>query len=224
MISWPCLVALVLIVLPWGIRNNQQFGKFKFTTTHGGYTLLLGNNPVFYAEVVNQPWGTVWQGDSLDRWQQRVDSDFEAANPGKQNELERDTWMYRRAIDNISSDLPSFFRSCGLRFLRFWNVFPLSPSLRGTSSTIVWGIGLFYSFIGCGLALGLFRILKHGCCQKWIAPILLLIAFTAVHLFFWSNMRMRAPLVPAIALISILGWSQIFERKTEPVPSVDRVA
>ena len=33
--------------------------------------------------------------------------------------------------------------------------------------------------------------------------------FTAVHLFYWSNMRMRAPIIPLIALVAarfLGGW------------------
>ena len=45
-------VALVgvaaIVVSPWVIRNQRVFGKPIVTTTHGGYTLLLGNNPSFY--------------------------------------------------------------------------------------------------------------------------------------------------------------------------------
>ena len=48
--AFPAAFALgVLLVLsPWAIRNQLQFGRPIVTTTHGGYTLLLANNPEFY--------------------------------------------------------------------------------------------------------------------------------------------------------------------------------
>ncbi|MEQ9066744.1 MAG: hypothetical protein RLO18_08475, partial [Gimesia chilikensis] len=45
--------------------------------------------------------------------------------------------------------------------------------------------------------------------RNWSPLIWLLVSFTIVHLFYWTNMRMRAPLVPAIALLSVFGWSHL---------------
>ena len=43
---------VVLIILsPWVYRNYQLFDKPVFATTHGGYTLLLGNNPLYYQQL-----------------------------------------------------------------------------------------------------------------------------------------------------------------------------
>ena len=61
------IAAAVLIVLsPWMIRNFVQFGEPIWTTTHGGYTLALANNPVYYREVLDGPPGRVWTGH--DQW------------------------------------------------------------------------------------------------------------------------------------------------------------
>ncbi|MFX9077435.1 hypothetical protein ABTN32_20465, partial [Acinetobacter baumannii] len=53
-------IGTILTVSPWLVRNWLVFGVPILTTTHGGYTLLLGNNSVFTQDVVQQPWGTVW--------------------------------------------------------------------------------------------------------------------------------------------------------------------
>lgn len=66
-----------LVVAPWLIRNWFVFGVPILTTTHGGYTLLLANNPVFNREVVQQPWGTVWEEASLLAWQSNLESQVE---------------------------------------------------------------------------------------------------------------------------------------------------
>ncbi len=39
-----CLGVLVCVV-PWAMRNQALLGKPIWATTHGGYTLLLANNP-----------------------------------------------------------------------------------------------------------------------------------------------------------------------------------
>ena len=45
--GWPTSRHFVAaaVISPWAIRNYRVFGKPIVTTTHGGYTLLLGNNP-----------------------------------------------------------------------------------------------------------------------------------------------------------------------------------
>ena len=52
-------------------------------------------------------------------------------------------------------------------------------------------------------------------------PLLLILNFTLVHLFYWSNMRMRAPLVPLIALVAARGIAGLFRlvNRRRPDPS-----
>ena len=58
-------VAAALVLAPWAVRNQLQFGRPIVTTTHGGYTLLLGNNPYFYEHLRSAPWGSVWLAGKL---------------------------------------------------------------------------------------------------------------------------------------------------------------
>ena len=52
-----CIVAFVIASMAfpsiWAARNHQVFGRWIFTTTHGGYTHRLAYNEVFYDEVVS---------------------------------------------------------------------------------------------------------------------------------------------------------------------------
>ena len=42
---------ILLTLIPWIYRNYQLFDKPILATTHGGYTLLLGNNPLYYQQL-----------------------------------------------------------------------------------------------------------------------------------------------------------------------------
>src|SRR5581483_12505023 len=42
------LAGMAVVLAPWAIRNEIELGRPVITTTHGGYTLLLGNNAYFY--------------------------------------------------------------------------------------------------------------------------------------------------------------------------------
>ena len=52
----PCTVSsagFLLAISPWVTRNFVEFQTFIPATTHGGYTLALGNNPDYYRDVIN---------------------------------------------------------------------------------------------------------------------------------------------------------------------------
>ena len=198
---------IMLAVSPWLIRNLIVFHAPILSTTHGGYTLLLGNNPVFYDEVVQKPWGTVWSGKSLNTWQQSLEDQISQEVPPLKTEQERDRWMYQRAKHNIAEQPDLFVSACILRFKRFWNLSPLTNSTLLSTPLVNWGIAGYYSVILIGCFGGILMAIWNRE-QKWEPLIWLILSFTLVHLFYWTNMRMRAPLVPAIALLSVYGWSQ----------------
>jgi len=196
-------VAMVT-VSPWVVRNWIVFDRPIVMTTHGGYTLLLGNNPVFYDEVVRKKWGTVWDGESLNRWQRSLETAMQNADPPPQTEPQRDRWHFQRAVENISADPAGFFSACWLRLRRFWNVVPLTDAGENLPGVLRWAIGAFYTLITAGMLLGLVR-LRRSEWRRWWPIVVLIVSFTAVHLLYWSNMRMRAPLIPVIALLAVRG-------------------
>lgn len=198
---------ILIAVSPWLIRNLVVFHAPILTTTHGGYTLLLGNNPVFYQEVVQQPWGTLWSGESLDAWQKSLKRDLETTVPPVKSEQERDQWMYQRAKANIAAAPSLFVQSCLLRLRRFWNFSPQNSALVESRPLIGWVITGYYFLILTG-ALGGCLLLIWKRESAWEPLFWLVVSFTVVHIFYWTNMRMRAPLVPAIALLSVYGWSK----------------
>ncbi|QDT30085.1 hypothetical protein Enr10x_54450 [Gimesia panareensis] len=201
---------IVLAVSPWLIRNLVVFRAPILTTTHGGYTVLLGNNPVFYKEVVQQPWGVVWSGESLDAWQKSLETDIAQVSPPLETEQERDRWMYQRARNNIAAQPHVFVQACLQRLMRFWNIAPLASAGVTQSRSLVWGVASYYFVVLLGGYWGLILVIWKSE-RNWSPLIWLLVSFTIVHLFYWTNMRMRAPLVPAIALLSVFGWSHLLQ-------------
>ena len=61
---------------PWAWRNSRVFGEPIVTTTHGGYTLALANNPIYYDEVLNGPPGAVWSGRAQFDWFAKVNTEM----------------------------------------------------------------------------------------------------------------------------------------------------
>lgn len=206
--GWLVVAAAAIVLLPWGVRNWLQFGRPILMTTHGGYTLLLGNNPQFVREVVDQPWGSVWDGThggGQQAWVESIDRQMDEA--GVTGELARDRWMRDRALDNIAADPSAFVRSCWLRLRRFWGLMPI----EGASDQSRWvrrGIGAFYAFTFAGVIAGALHIVRHWSVH-WMPSLLMIAGFMGVHLVYWTNIRMRAPIVPILAVLAALGWCRL---------------
>lgn len=239
LVCWlPICVGTVLVVLPWLVRNWVVLQSPILMTTHGGYTILLGNNVAFYEEVVRQPWGTVWDGSrgpGQEVWAEQLNQELDAL--GLVTEVERDREMSRRAWQTIYAHPDDFLRSCLLRLVRFWHVVPQGPAAEGLPKPLLWLVGGFYSLLWVLLLTGCWRLIKSSSLETradssrtsqrspvdrldrsgnllachpsrlmdWVPVLLLIVAFTAVHVLYWSNARMRAPVVPAIALLAGLA-------------------
>jgi len=202
-------VATALVAFPWVARNQIVMGRPILTTTHGGYTLLLGHNP-FYAEAVaDKPWGTVWDSARDERWTGWIETELTAAGIPLERvspdaELARDRWMTSQGWDYVRSN-PGESLRCSLTLLgRMWNVTPFATKDRALPTGTRRAIGGFYLAVFAALAVGLWGFWRESSGRWW--PVVLLIAsFSAVHTLYWADMRMRAPLVPAIALLAARG-------------------
>jgi 4-amino-4-deoxy-L-arabinose transferase-like glycosyltransferase len=213
---------LVLVVAPWVIRNAAVMGRPIITTTHGGYTLLLAHNPAYTRAVVEQPWGAVWEGQKQADWVAEVEAEMARENPPIDSthlspvvEVARDQWMNRIAWNYIR-DQPVIAVRAGLTLLgRMWNVVPL-PTDRTTRSTAArLAIGALYSALFLAVLIGFARN-RRGDWSIWGSVLILIAGFTAVHSLYWADMRMRTPLVPAIALLAAACFAAGNGLKNEP--------
>lgn len=202
------VLGLLLAVTPWVARNAISMGQPILTTTHGGYTLLLPHNPVYTQEVIESETGNAWNGESLTAWQNELEREMSLESPpiGYRQEtpaieLARDRWMSRRAWHYIC-ERPVIACRAGLTLLRrFWGIAPSTAEAQPITAVARWSIGAFYSVQFALMLVGLYRLRRNDW-SAWWPLAALLISFTVVHALYWADMRMRAPIVPAIALFA----------------------
>jgi len=183
------------VMAPWALRNAVVLGEPVWTTTHGGYTLALANNPVYYAEVLDGPPGAVWEGPNQRAWW-----DETARATAGMSEPRADRTLSRRGLAMLSGRPASFARASAARLGRFWGIAPAAAvyPLPLRLAAACWTAPLWVA-----LVLGLGRRPSW----EWprIAAPAAVVAMTVVHTFYWTDMRMRAPIMPAIALIAAGG-------------------
>ena len=204
---------------PWTIRNQLQFGRPIITTTHGGYTLRLANNPEFYDWLRHGSWGSVWQAEQFNAdWDRRRPSD----------ELSADRQAYDEAWQTIRAQPGMFLYACAVRVGRFWSPLPhqvaANESLLGRLSR--YAVALWYVAEFALAIFGIWRVsrfsrppicsssfpLSHRALKcpalspsAWHWGLLLVLCLMAGHAVYWTDMRMRAPIMPVVAIIAAAG-------------------
>ena len=85
----------VLVLPARGRRQLSAVGRPIVTTTHGGYTLLLANNPYFYQHLRREPWGSVWDAREGRVPSMRPDTATPPSLSGRElSEIESDRSLY----------------------------------------------------------------------------------------------------------------------------------
>ena len=198
-------VATALAAVPvaiWTVRNAVSVGTATPLTTHGGYTLALGNNEAFYDDILDQPWGTTWT-DGQQRW---IGREQEAmAELGLVTEGQRDRFHRERAVQTITRRPSEFIAACWLRFRRFWAPTPVSPQ---PSPIVAVVLIAYYGGLYLFAIVGSLRLLARD--RRFALMLLAPIAvFAGVHLLYWANARMRLPIEPFLAVLAVSAIPKI---------------
>lgn len=197
------LAAAVAILAPWGVRNAIRFGRPVITTTHGGFTLLLANNPHFYRHMRRSP---------LEPWDsERFNREVETSRLGatESGELAHDRREYAEAWQNIRAVPAQFMSAVAYRELRLWGVYPMPlPHESWAAEKLRYLIGFCYAAEFALAFAGLWSLGRKTVTSSWLFGLLLAACFSTVHALYWTDLRMRAPLVPAIACFAAagVGW------------------
>ncbi len=213
---------VVIAVGGWTWRNVQTMGDPIWATSHGGYTLLLSNNESFYQYLRTGSWGVAWDaGPFLEAYSHRYDgdpneaafwnrdwSDFQPSaadaidprSPDQISENDDDRRCYLAARATIDRHPKTFLWSCVVRVGRLWSPMPHYSPSRGWLKVIM--VGVYYLAMYVAVVLMLWRLGRTVFQPKWWAVWTLAITLSGVHAVYWTNIRMRAPIVPVIGLLA----------------------
>ena len=191
-----CLGVLVCLV-PWTLRNYSVFGKPIWATTHGGYTLLLANNPALYRHFAAGGPSRAWEAEEFqEAWSARI-----ALEAPSLNEVDKDQLAYRAARSTMARYPRIFVLSCIYRAGWLWALWPHDGAI-GASELL---IGVWYAVIFWFAYIGLQQVRYARSYRSWLIGLTLVFSLTAVHSIYWSNMRMRAPAMPVVILLATVG-------------------
>jgi hypothetical protein len=214
-------ITAAMVMSPWVIRNQREFGKPIVTTTHGGYTLWLGNNVSFYDWLRNShselPWdvdrdrtGPHRQKEALMRVNILFASLDDLSDENIKEELSGDLFERRIALKTIERDPSGFALACRFRIGQLWSPLPNKLTLDESTGRMLlrYATAAWYCGVYVLVAVGVWRLRWKLLARPWIWGVLLCLTFTAVHTFYWSNLRMRAPLMPFVAIVAAVGLAR----------------
>lgn len=220
-----CLAIAAVVIAPWMWRNKVDLGTAVVTTTHGGYTLALGNNTSFYEHLAS---GAAWQtpfDSGTSNLRQDIRSAWRRGTTSAHWEIEYDHAAYLVALDAMRDNPGMFASSCVYRLWRLWSplAMQLSPDESRGVRAVRYAVAIWYVAV-FGLAVIGARQLGWRLWQPpWLWGVLLCLSFTLVHTFYWSDMRMRAPLMPVVAMFAAGGcalvWNRVRQRANPPAQS-----
>lgn len=180
---------ILIILLPWAIRNQLVAGKFTFTTLWVGASLYDGLHP----GATGDSDMTFFETDGL---------------AGRLSEAEVDGEYRRRAWSFVAANPWRALELAWVKQSRYWNIVPNYPEFRRW--WILLPAGLSTLLLYCGTLLELwFRPRNVLALLLCLVPIL---EFALIHLLFVGSMRYRLPAEFPLAVIAASGWLQLYGR------------
>lgn len=196
-------VMFVVGLCPWIVRNYLQFQTIIPATTHGGYTLALGNNPDFYRDVINGKDEFPWDGVSLDRWQQRTLEEAKGSGTDILKETELDAWYSEYAKASMKENPSAAFKATRLRLRRFWAL----STAESRNSLVTTCLSAWYGVLWMGLVMPVIVSYRMKLTIPERMCVLCVMAFVLMHTVYWTDTRMRTPVMPMLILLSVMGWN-----------------
>ena len=141
------------------------------------------------------------------------------------DEPAQDAWYYQQAVAAIRAEPRSFLKATALRLQRFW-----ATSAAGTQSFPLMNlaVSLWYCLLWIGLVL---QVIGCWFCRKSKQSVssaelwLVVLSFLLMHSVYWTDTRMRAPVMPILCVLSVAGWNvaadfarSLLHRRIDPLP------
>lgn len=209
------LVAMTMTI--WMTRNFVAVGHPVWATTHGGYTLLLANNPDVFDHLHDgrriEDWnpqaffdayGHRYAGDPTTEefWRKDWSSAGPPTYPDGAGEVNDDRYVGAAAKATIAREPIKFAWACLCRCKFLWTPFPATVATGSAAKSNL--IGAYYLFVYLAVMIGAWRWQTKSV-VAWYPIATMVLTLTLVHAVYWSNMRMRAPAMPLLAVVGAAG-------------------
>ena len=212
LISAIVLLALVIAMAPWWIRNATVTGHFVPTTLQVGVSLADGLNSRADGSSNLAP-----VGELEARERRRLLG--EQLGPGE-IEYRLDQYLRRTALDWAAANPRAALRLAAIKVSRMWNIWPNEPMFRSLPLRLT----VMASYVPI-LVLGLlgawqFRFLGFPVVLAWLPAVY----FTLVHAVFVGSIRYREPAMLALMVLAAAELVRLSQKRFRPIGAQTRPA
>ena len=214
------LAGILLIILPFSLRNYVITGHFSLPFGNGGFNFYVGNHPgaegtyTYLRGISNSPAGQIKSSVI----QARRELGSEVGLP------QASAYWFRRGIDFIKDYPFEYLVLLGRKFLLFWNAREIGQNIDYNFSRRfapllrlpLFSFGVVAPFAWLGFVLAL-----RGKRPGITLPVLFVFAYMGSVIFFFVSARYRLPAVPFIIIFAAYGVCG-FVRLFFPVASLNK--
>jgi 4-amino-4-deoxy-L-arabinose transferase-like glycosyltransferase len=185
------VVAFVISIAPWAIRNHRITGHFVTTTLWAGPSLYDGLSP----QASGASDMTFIETDGLYK------------QPGM-SEYDNDRHYRRLAWDFVRSHPLRAIELAVIKMGRFWNPLPNAEQFGHWTIRLV--VGLFEAPVMLLAVVGLWR--SRHTVWRWLPAAAPVLYFALVHTVFIGSLRYRLPAEYALLVLTAVGWHCLFQK------------
>jgi hypothetical protein len=198
------IAVVLLMMLPWTVRNFIVFDQFVLLNTNAGYAFFWGNHPIYgrkFIPILTREMGSYY---SL------IPSDLLHLN-----EAALDTALLKLAIKNVVEDPWRYLLLSMSRIPSYFTFWPSSESSTIGNLSRVASFGLFSPFmlVGLGHSIRLCTAsLRAGLASPLFLPYLFVIFYTGIHVLTWTLIRYRLPVDAVLVSFAGLAIAKLLRR------------
>jgi hypothetical protein len=208
LLNWPALrglivttMVVVMLILPWTIRNYFAFDAFVPLNTNAGFAFFWGNHPIH---------GTNFTPILSESYRDLIPAELLSLNEGQLDQA-----LLRKALNIIAADPQRFLLLSVSRVAEYFKFWPSSESGIVSNLSRVASFALFLPFMLYGLWRSMHLVRKPAYAGQQADLVLLylfMLIYTAVHLASWTLIRYRLPVDAILILFAALGANDIVNR------------
>jgi hypothetical protein len=195
---------VVLLILPWTIRNYLAFDHIVPLNTNSGFAFFWGNHPRYGTQFIPiLPSGEYYR---------MIPEELQAQGL---NEAEMDSALLSEALHIIGADPGRYVLLSLSRFPTYFMFWPSGESGMVSNISRVGSFGLFLPFMVYGLFLTLkqsFASWRERLASPFTMLYLFMLVYTGIHILTWTLIRYRIPVDVILVIFAGYGIYDLVER------------
>lgn len=195
---------VVLMIVPWTIRNYQAFGRIVPLNTNSGFAFFWGNHPRYGTQFIPilPP----------SEYYRMIPEELQAQGL---NEAEMDSALLSEALKIIVDDPGRYVLLSLSRIPSYFMFWPSGDSSPVSNISRVGSFGIFLPFMLYGLFLTLrksFASWRERLASPFTLLVLFMLVYTGMHVLTWTLIRYRIPVDVILVIFAGYGLVDLVER------------